>query len=122
MGIKPLPMHYYLYLFFTRYVFAAAGGGDPVQTDSIQFQMLFHEAINKFTQNWPVYDIIPSSYPQVCNHSLSLSLSVPLQFVGLIFTFVAVFLLHLFVFQWSRFPCIPQQPQSVFERASFYRF
>lgn len=48
--------------FLFRYVFAPAGGVPSLHTDSVQFRSQFHQAINRYMQNWPVYDIIPTHF------------------------------------------------------------
>ena len=48
--------------FLFRYVFAPAGGVPSLYTESVQFRAQFHQAINRFMQNWPVYDIIPIEF------------------------------------------------------------
>lgn len=50
--------------FLFRYVFKSP---DPpsLRTDSVQFQSQFHQAINRYAQNWPVYDLIPTQFREI---------------------------------------------------------
>ncbi|KAK7101544.1 uncharacterized protein [Littorina saxatilis] len=48
--------------FLFRYVFASAGGVPSLYTDSVQFTVQFHQAINRFMQNWPIFDIVPIEF------------------------------------------------------------
>lgn len=51
--------------FLFRYVFSPAGGVPSLHTDSVQFRSQFHQAINRYMQNWPVYDIIPIHFGEL---------------------------------------------------------
>ncbi|XP_076447500.1 uncharacterized protein LOC143284575 isoform X2 [Babylonia areolata] len=48
--------------FLFRFIFSTAGGLPSLHTDSVQFLTQFHAAINRYTQSWPIYDIIPIEF------------------------------------------------------------
>nr|KAG5705591.1 hypothetical protein BaRGS_034789 [Batillaria attramentaria] len=48
--------------FLFRYVFSSGAGSVSLHTDSIQFKTQFHQAINRYVQSWPIFDIIPIEF------------------------------------------------------------